>query len=83
MLTRALSPVQAEDDEELPEIERERSAAEPRDDLMEPESELEPNAAFEQDFGGEPAAFTSSALDGKIVFWSPTEVSAAMANLGK
>ena len=57
LLTRALSPVQAEDDEELPEIERERSAAEPRDDLMEPESELEPNAAFEQDFGGEPAAF--------------------------
>jgi len=48
---------QAEDDEALPEIERERSAAEPRDDAMQPESELEANAAFEQDFGGEPAAF--------------------------
>merc|ERR1740139_1680387 len=47
----------AEDDEALPEIERERSAAEPRDDAMQPESELEANAAFEQDFGGEPAAF--------------------------
>ena len=55
--TRALSLVQAEDDEALPEIERERSAAEPRDDAMQPESELEANAAFEQDFGGEPAAF--------------------------
>ena len=56
LLTRALSPIQAEEDDELPEIERERSAAEPRDDAMEPESELEANAAFDQDFGGEPAA---------------------------
>ena len=56
LLTRALSPNQAEGDEDLPEIERERSAAEPRDDAMEPENELEPNPAFDQDFGGEPAA---------------------------
>jgi len=38
---------------------------------------------FGGNFAGEPAAFTSSALDGKVVFWSPNEVSAAMANLGK
>ena len=57
LLTRAPSPIQAEDDEELPEIERERSAAEPRDDAMEPEGELEANPSFDQDFGGEPAAF--------------------------
>ena len=56
LLTRALSPNQAEGEEDLPEIERERSAAEPRDDAMEPENELEPNPAFDQDFGGEPAA---------------------------
>ena len=55
--TRAFSPIQAEEEEELPEIERERSAAEPRDDAMEPESELEANPSFDQDFGGEPAAF--------------------------
>ena len=34
-------------------------------------------------FGGAEAVFTSSALDGKVVFWSPNEVSTAMANLGK
>merc|ERR1740130_2550480 len=53
----AVDEEQVEDDEDLPEIERERSAAEPRDDAIQPESELEANAAFEQDFGGEPAAF--------------------------
>ena len=38
---------------------------------------------FGANFGGAEAVFTSSALDGKVVFWSPNEVSAAMANLGK
>ena len=38
---------------------------------------------FGASFGGAEAVFTSSALDGKVVFWSPNEVSAAMANLGK
>merc|ERR1740130_1597263 len=56
-LEAAADEEQAEEEEELPEIERERSAAEPRDDAMEPESELEANPSFDQDFGGEPAAF--------------------------
>ena len=36
---------------------------------------------FGGNFGGEPAEFTSSALDGKMIFWSRQELSAAMANL--